>query len=75
MGCRRAVVALVTFDGPMKPTSTELDVECPKCGAIPGEKCRNKKIKHSHLSRRNQELKEIILSQLPARNERSLWVR
>lgn len=63
------------MNGPMKPTSTELDVECPKCEAIPGERCRDKRIKHSHLARRSREVLDIIAGQLPARNERCLWVR
>lgn len=65
----------MTFVGPMAPTSTELDVECPKCGAIPGERCREKRIKRSHMQRRVGEFLAIISKELPARNVRRDWVR
>jgi hypothetical protein len=58
----------------MKPTSTELDVECPKCGAIPGERCREKRIKRSHMGRRLQEIMDVMSSRLPPRDERRLWI-
>lgn len=55
------------------PTATELDVECPACGAIPGEPCHGK-VKRSHLRRRSAEVWAILSKDLPSRRERQLWL-
>jgi hypothetical protein len=58
----------------MGPTASELDVSCPRCNALSGEPCRERRIKRSHMQRRQAELFAILSGELPPRRERKLWI-